>query len=112
MKKTLSLVLAVLMVFALCAIGTNAADAVAITPTATINGENVTMTATGLQDTFTDFDLGSLGITGATGHVYAMWFDNGGTFSFDKDVTLSKIYMDMFFRGENKGSSCCFTSCF
>ena len=50
------------------------------------------MTATGVQDSFTLFDI--MTIFGSSGgpYTYALWFDYGGTFSFDKDVTLSKSY--------------------
>ncbi len=91
MKKVISLVLAVLLVCSLCVMGVSAADKT-ITPSATINGQTVTMTATGVQDTFTLFDI--MTIFGSSGgpYTYAIWFDYGGTFSFDKDVTLSHTY--------------------
>jgi hypothetical protein len=82
-KKSLSLLLAIIMVVSLLggAFVVNAADAVTITPNATVGGETVTLTATGLDDEFTYF-------TGY-GTSYALWFDHDGTFCFDKDVTLS-----------------------
>ena len=82
-KKSLSLLLALIMVVSLLggAFVVNAADAVTITPNATVGGETVTLTATGLDDEFTYF-------TGY-GTSYALWFDHDGTFCFDKDVTLS-----------------------
>ena len=91
MKKVISLVLAVMLVFSVCIFSTSAADKT-ITPSATIGGQTVTMTATGVQDSFTLFDI--MTIFGSSGgpYTYAIWFDYGGTFSFDKDVTLSKTY--------------------
>ena len=91
MKKVISLILAVMLVFSVCIFSTSAADKT-ITPSATIGGQTVTMTATGVQDNFTLFDI--MTIFGSSGgpYTYALWFDYGGTFSFDKDVTLSKTY--------------------
>ena len=91
MKKVIALILAVMLVFSLCIFSTSAADKT-ITPSATIGGQTVTMTATGVQDSFTLFDI--MTIFGSSGgpYTYALWFDYGGTFSFDKDVTLSKTY--------------------
>ena len=96
MKKVISLLLAVMLVFALCAIGVSAAD-VTIQPTATVGGQTVTMTATGVQDSFTKFDI--MVIFGSSGgpYTYALWFDSTGTFSFDKDVTLKKSVFDANF---------------
>lgn len=69
-----------------------------ITPNATIGGETVTMTATDLDEMFTIFDIGSLfGMPGSFGYTYAMWFGSDGTFTFDKDVTLSKSYFNESF---------------
>jgi hypothetical protein len=69
-----------------------------ITPNATIGGETVTMTATGLEERFTRFDIGGLfNMPGQLGYTYAMWFGDDGTFSFDKDVTLTKGYFDASF---------------
>ena len=91
MKKVISLILAVMLVFSVCIFSTGAADKT-ITPSATIGGQTVTMTATGVQEEFTLFDI--MTIFGSSGgpYTYALWFDYGGTFSFDKDVTLSKTY--------------------
>ncbi len=63
-----------------------------ITPAATLGGEAITMIASGLDDNFTRFDIMTL--FGASGgpYTYAMWFGSDGTFSFDRDVTLSKTY--------------------
>lgn len=97
MKKAFSLVLAVVMILAIGCIGVSAAD-VTITPTATIGGQTVTMTATGLEDNFTNFDIGSIfGMPGSFGYTYALWFGSDGTFSFDKDVTLTHQYFDASF---------------
>ena len=70
---------------------------VTLTPASTIGGKTVTMTATGMDENFTMFDI--MSIFGASGgpFTYAMWFDNGGTFSFNQDVTLSKSYYDSAF---------------
>ncbi len=74
------------------------AKSVTITPASTIDGKLVTMTATGIDENFTIFDIGSLfGMPGSFGYTYAMWFDAGGTFSFNQDVTLSKSYFDASF---------------
>lgn len=91
MKKVISLILAVMLVFSVCIFSTGAADKT-ITPSATIGGQTVTMTATGVQDNFTLFDI--MTIFGSSGgpYTYAIWFDYGGTFSFDKDVTLTHTY--------------------
>ena len=91
MKKVISLILAIVLVCSLCIMGAGAADKT-ITPSGTIGGQTVTMTAKGVQDTFTLFDI--MTIFGSSGgpYTYALWFDYGGTFSFDKDVTLSKTY--------------------
>ncbi|MBR4691298.1 MAG: SUMF1/EgtB/PvdO family nonheme iron enzyme [Oscillospiraceae bacterium] len=68
---------------------------VAITPDAALGGKPVTMTATDLEESFTVFDIGSLfGMPGAFGYTYALWFGSEGTFSFDRDVTLTKSYFD------------------
>ena len=82
-KKLWSLLLALVMVVSLLggAFVASAADAVTITPDATVGGETITLTATGVDDEFTYF-------TGY-GTSYALWFDHDGTFCFDKDVTLS-----------------------
>ena len=95
MKKGIALILAVMLVFSLCIFSTSAADKT-ITPSATIGGQTVTMTATGVQDSFTLFDI--MTIFGSSGgpYTYALWFDYGGTFSFDKDVTL-------YYQGAAKG---------
>ncbi|MBR4656144.1 MAG: leucine-rich repeat domain-containing protein, partial [Oscillospiraceae bacterium] len=71
---------------------------VTITPNVTIGGQTVTMTATGLQESFTNFDIGAIfDMPGAFGYTYALWFDRNGTFSFDKNVTLSHQYFDSSF---------------
>ena len=66
MKKVIALILAVMLVFSLCIFSTSAADKT-ITPSATIGGQTVTMTATGVQDSFTLFDImtifGSSGVS-------------------------------------------------
>ena len=81
-KRLWSLLLALILVVSLMggAFVVNAEDEVMITPTATVGGETVTITVTGLDENFTVFEI--YGIT-----EYCLWFDNG-TVSFDKDVTL------------------------
>ena len=97
MKRVITLVLALLLTFSVLSFGAGAAD-VTITPTATIGGQTVTMTATGVQESFTNFDIGSIfGMPGSFGYTYALWFDSDGTFSFDKDVTLTHQYFDASF---------------
>jgi hypothetical protein len=69
-----------------------------ITPHATIGSETVTMTATDLEKTYTNFDIGGLfNMAGKLGYTYALWFGDEGTFSFDKDITLTKGYFDASF---------------
>ncbi len=69
-----------------------------ITPDSTLGGSPVTMTATDMNEAFTIFDVGSLmGMPGLLGYTYAMWFGSEGTFSFDRDVTLTKGYFDASF---------------
>jgi len=87
MKKVLALVIVVLLLTAMAAPMVLAADDVVITPNATYNGETVTMTANGVDDLITVFDLASVGF--GTGVEYALWFDHSGSFSFDKGVTLT-----------------------
>ncbi len=66
-----------------------------LTPDSTVGGEKVTMTAAGMEESFTVFDIGSLfGMPGSFGYTYAMWFGADGTFSFDRDVTFTKSYFD------------------
>ena len=73
-------------------------EGIAITPDAAVGGAKVTMTATDLADEFTLFDIGSLfGMPGSFGFTYALWFGSEGTFSFDKDVTLTHQYFDSSF---------------
>ena len=65
-----------------------------LTPDETYNGETITMTAVGLQGQFTLFDIGSIFGGGSGPFTYALWFDDGGSFSFDKPVTFTKQYFD------------------
>ncbi len=63
-----------------------------ITPTATVGGQTVTMIAADLDESFTLFDIMSLfGMSGGP-YTYALWFGPDGSFSFDRDVTLTKTY--------------------
>ena len=63
-----------------------------ITPDATIGGEKVTMIAMDLDENFTLFDIMTLfGMSGGP-YTYALWFGPDGSFSFDRDVTLTKTY--------------------
>ena len=77
MKKALSLILAVMLVFSLCALGASAADCVVVTPSATYGGAVLNMTATKVDDQITVFDLASIGF--GTGIEYAFWFEADGT---------------------------------
>ena len=89
-KKLWSLLLALVMVVSLfggISLVGAANDSVTITPDATYGGETITMTATGVGENITVFDLASIGF--GTGIEYCLWFDHDGTFSFDKDVTLT-----------------------
>ncbi|MBR4656815.1 MAG: hypothetical protein IKO68_09660, partial [Oscillospiraceae bacterium] len=88
-KKLWSLLLALIMVISLfggISLVGAAEDSVTVTPDATVGGETVTMTATGLDDQVAVFDMSAFGMSGIN---YGFWFDHNGTFSFDKDVTLS-----------------------
>ena len=88
-KKLWSLLLAVIMVVSLfggISLVGAAEDSVTVTPDATIGDETVTLTATGLDDQVAVFDMSAFGMSGIN---YGFWFDHSGTFSFDKDVTLS-----------------------
>ena len=86
MKKVLALVIVVLLLTAMAAPMALAADGVTIVPNATYQGETVTMTANGVDELVTVFDLASIGF--GSGIEYGFWFENSGSFSFDKDVTL------------------------
>ena len=62
---------------------------ITITPGATVGGDEVAIAATGLLDGYSQFDI-SLIIGGGPGpFTYAFWFVDGGTVTFNKDVTLS-----------------------
>ena len=65
-----------------------------LTPDETYNGEKITMTAVGLQGQFTLFDIGSIFGGGSGPFTYALWFDEGSSFSFDKPVSFTKQYFD------------------
>ncbi len=89
-KKLWSLLLALIMVMSLfggISLTGAAAGETTITPDSPVNGETLTMTATGVGELITVFDLASIGY--GTGLEYCLWFDHDGTFSFDKDVTLT-----------------------
>ncbi len=87
-KKLWSVLLALVMCVSLMggAFSVSAADSVTLTPTGTVGGESITLTATGLDENVTAFDMSAFGFGGIN---YGLWFDHDGTFSFDKDVTLS-----------------------
>ena len=63
-----------------------AADCVTVTPNATFNGAPLTMTAAGVGDLITVFDLSSIGYGSAI--MYGFWFEPDGVVSFNQDVTL------------------------
>ena len=86
MKKVLALVIVVLLLTAMAAPMALAADGVTIVPNATYQGSTVTMTANGVDELVTVFDLSSIGF--GTGIEYGFWFEHSGSFSFDRDVTL------------------------
>jgi hypothetical protein len=87
MKKALALVIVVVMMTAVMAPGL-LAGAVDHTITLDVNGAATTITATGLQEKFYTFDLSAFGTPGL---VYALYFDAGGTVTFDTDVTISAM---------------------
>ena len=87
MKKVLALVIVVLLLTAMAAPMALAADGVTIVPNATYHGETVTMTANGVDELVSIFDLSSIGF--GSGIEYGFWFEHSGSFSFDKDVTLT-----------------------
>ena len=87
MKKVLALVIVVLLLTAMAAPMALAADGATITPNATYQGETVTMTANGVDEQITVFDLASIGF--GSGIEYGFWFDHSGSFSFDKNVSLT-----------------------
>ncbi|MDR0446675.1 MAG: hypothetical protein LBH17_06600 [Oscillospiraceae bacterium] len=60
-----------------------------VTPDATMGGAALNITASGMVDGWSEFDLGSLFGTGSGPFTYALWFEAGGTVSFDRDITLS-----------------------
>ena len=64
----------------------DAASCVTVTPNATFNGAPLTMTAAGVGDLITVFDLSSIGY--GTAIMYGFWFEPGGVVSFNQDVTL------------------------
>ena len=64
----------------------DAAKCVTVTPNATFNGAGLTMTAAGVGDLITVFDLSSIGYGSAI--MYGFWFEPGGVVSFNQDVTL------------------------
>ncbi len=63
-----------------------AEDCLLITPSATVDGASLTMTAAGLGELITVFDLASIGY--GTGIEYGFWFGADGMVCFDRDVTL------------------------
>ena len=87
MKKVLALVIVVLLLTTMAAPMALAADGVTIVPNATYHGETVTMTANGVDELVSIFDLSSIGF--GSGIEYGFWFEHSGSFSFDKDVTLT-----------------------
>ena len=63
-----------------------AEDCLIITPSATVDGATLSMTAAGLGELITVFDLASIGY--GTGIEYGFWFGADGMICFDRDVTL------------------------
>ena len=69
-----------------------------ITPESTVDDEPFTMTATGLLPRYTNFDIGSLlGSEEPGPFTYALWFEKTGTFSFNREMTLTHQYFDSDF---------------
>ncbi len=64
----------------------DAAKCVTIQPDATFNGQPLTVTAAGVGDLITAFDLSSIGYGSAV--MYGFWFEPDGVVSFSQDVTL------------------------
>ncbi len=62
-------------------------DCITVTPSATVGGESLTMTAAGVGELITVLDLASIGY--GSGIEYGFWFDAEGVIRFDRDVTLS-----------------------
>ena len=65
-KKLWSVLLALVMVVSLMggAFSVSAADSVTLTPTGTVGGESITLTATGLDENVTAFDMSAFGFGG------------------------------------------------
>ena len=68
-----------------------------ITPESSVDDEPFTMTATGLLPRYTNFDIGSLLGSGEGPYTYALWFEKDGTFSFNREMTLTHQYFDSDF---------------
>ena len=68
-----------------------------ITPESAVGDEPFTMTATGLLPRYTNFDIGSLVGSGEGPYTYALWFEKDGTFSFNREMTLTHQYFDSDF---------------
>ncbi len=64
----------------------DASECVFVTPDATCGGSSLTMTAAGVGDQITVFDLSSIGY--GTAIMYGFWFEPDGVVSFNQDVTL------------------------
>ncbi|MCL2877226.1 MAG: hypothetical protein FWF13_00410, partial [Acidobacteria bacterium] len=60
-----------------------------ITPDAPVNGKPLIVMANGLVDGWSQFDLSLIFGGGPGPFTYAIWFEDGGTVSFNQDVTLS-----------------------
>ena len=63
-----------------------AADCITIKPSATCNGAELTVTASGVGDLITVFDLSSIGYGSAI--MYGFWFNPDGVVSFSQAVTV------------------------
>ena len=64
----------------------DASECVFVTPDSTCGGKSLTMTAAGVGDLITVFDLSSIGYGSAI--MYGFWFEPDGVVSFNQDVTL------------------------
>ncbi|MCL2409201.1 MAG: prolyl oligopeptidase family serine peptidase [Oscillospiraceae bacterium] len=87
-RRTLFLLVVLVMTISMMPLGIASAqtDSYTIEPDATVGGETLVITATGLVDGWSQFDTA---VVGGSGLALAVWFYPGSTFSFNQDVTLS-----------------------
>ena len=92
MKKALSPVAIIIIMFAMTATAL-AATASGGAKEITTTGTGTKITATGLQDKYYLFDLAAAGF--GTGRVYALYFDDRATVTFNAPVMLTAFDTDM-----------------